>query len=255
MAQRHGPDHAHGHGRGHGDDPALAEMREVDARVMAPVLTDLVRQVVEQAGHGARRVVDLGAGTGVRTVAPALGLPEAEVVAVDRAPAMLERVLTRARAAGVDGRVRVLEADLAQGWPGTGPVDLVWASSSLHELPDPAFVLRGAAGVLLPGGSVAVVEMDSLPRFLPDDLGRGRPGLEARCHEVLARAGWNAYPDWTPYLTAVGLEVTRHRHVLEEQPPADLVSRYARAFLRRIRGHVGTHLGADDLAELDVLLG
>ncbi|WP_090592646.1 class I SAM-dependent methyltransferase [Auraticoccus monumenti] len=230
-------------------------MLEIDAQVMAPVLADLVEQVAEQAGAGTTRVVDLGAGTGVGTVALARRLPDAEVVAVDRAPAMLARVLTAARVAGVGDRVRTLEADLGQGWPDTGEVDLVWASSSLHEVPDPAAVLRRAADVLAPGGSVAVVEMDTLPRFLPDDLGRGRPGLEVRCHDVLARAGWNSYQDWTPYLAAVGLEVSRHRHVLETQPQADLLVRYARAFLQRIRDYVGQHLPAEDLAVLDVLLG
>jgi hypothetical protein len=113
-------------------------------------------------------------------------------------------------------------------------------------------VLRDAAAALTPGGLLVVVEMDSLPRFLPDDVA---PGLEARCAEVLAQAGWNAHPDWRPHLRRAGLEVVAEASFPVETtaaPPS--TERYARAWLRRVRAACDGRLPADDLGVLDGLL-
>jgi ubiquinone/menaquinone biosynthesis C-methylase UbiE len=81
----------------------------------------------------------------------------------------------------------------------------VWAASSLHEVADPDRVLSNVYAALHAGGLLVVVEMDDLPRFLPDDVGLGRPGLEARCHAALAQAGW---PPTTSPLSTVSWPVT-----------------------------------------------
>ena len=113
---------------------------------------------------------------------------------------LLARLSDKARDLGVAGRVRTVEADLDRVWPTIDPVDLVWASNSLHHLSDPDRVLADVFATIRPGGLLAVAEMESFPRFLPDDVGLGRPGLEARCHAAADEARAHDLPhlgdDW-----------------------------------------------------------
>lgn len=232
------------------DLPALLDL---DAEVLGAYLPAVTAWTAEHVAD-VRTVVDLGAGTGVGARALAEQFPEATVVALERAPAMLAR-LEAIRAGALAGRLEVVDADLDAAWPALGPVDLVWAASSLHEVTDPARVLAQARDLLRPGGAVVVVEMDSLPWFLPDDVGAGRPGLEARCHAALAAAGWNAVPDWAPVLTGAGLEVVARRQFpVQVGPGAAHAEEYARATLQHQRRALDGMLAAADLAALDDLL-
>ena len=56
----------------------------------------------------------------------------------------------KAAGRGLAGRVRALEADLDAGWPDLGPLDLTWASMSLHHLADPGRVLGDALAATRP---------------------------------------------------------------------------------------------------------
>ena len=182
------------------------------------------------------------------------------MTAVDMSAYLLDRLRGKARVLGVAGRVRTVQADLDTAWPAIGSVDLVWASSSLHHLADPDRVLTQVFGALRPGGLLAVLEMDSFPRFLPDHLGLGRPGLEARCHDALAEQRAAEVPqlgsDWGPRLSRAGFTVEAECSfaiALTPLPPA--TGRYAQASLRRIRPSLDGRLGAGDLATLDTLIG
>ena len=237
--------HAH-HSTGH------ADLLELDAHVQRSVLEELTGWAAALAPREVRTVVDLGAGTGSGSVALAGRFPSASVVAVDRSAEMLARTTAAAHVGGLDGRVRPLQADLDAAWPEVGPADVLWASSSLHELADPDRVLRDAAATLTPGGLLVAVEIDSLPRFLPTGPGAD---LEDRCVAVLTRLGWNAFPDWTPHLERAGLVVAGSRSFpLEDTVPVDLARRYAEVWLTRVRSAVADHLPAGDLAALDRLL-
>ena len=57
---------------------------------------------------------------------------------------------------------------------------------SLHHMADPGQVLRDALAATRPGGLIAVAEFSEPLRFLPDDLGFGRPGFESRIAECSA---------------------------------------------------------------------
>ncbi|MFC9788436.1 class I SAM-dependent methyltransferase [Rhodococcus sp. NPDC127528] len=253
---RHTHRHAgHHHGERIHDEAGLAELLDLDAEVHGSYLHDLSGWIGRHLRDLPRTVVDLGAGTGSGSLALAREFPSAEVIAIDRSAAMLERIEASAREAGVADRLRGVQSDLDVGWPPLGAVDLAWASSSLHEVADPDRLLRDIHGALNPGGVLAVVEMDALPRFLPDDIGLGRPGLESRCHEALARVNWNSHPDWRPHLERAGFEVVEQRSF-----PADAdqsqggIARYARVFLGRVRDFLGGQLADDDLDTLDRLL-
>lgn len=258
----HGHDHDEHHGPGgaHDHEAGLADLLDLDAEVLGSYLDQLVEWAGQLVSGAPRVVVDVGAGTGTGSLALARRFPSAHVVALDRSPAMLDRVATAADQHGLTGRLRVVPADLDQAWPDIGPVDLAWASSALHELADPDRVFRDLHAAMRPGGLLVVVELDALPRFLPDDLGHGRPGLEARCHQALVEAGWNAHPDWRPHLQRAGFDVLEQRTVLAEPaagdaaPAAGRVAEYAAAHLRRIRSAVHGRLDEGDLASLDLLL-
>lgn len=244
--------HTHTHHAAHAaaDLPALLDLDAQTLGAYLPAVTAWAAEHVDDV----RTVVDLGAGTGVGARALAERFGEATVVALERAPLMLER-LKAIRAGALDGRFEVVDADLDATWPALRPADLVWAASSLHEVADPTRVLAQARDLLQPGGAVVVVEMDSLPRFLPDDVGAGRPGLEGRCHAALAAAGWNAVPDWAPVLTGAGLEVVARRQFpVRVGPGAARAEQYARATLQHQRRALDGVLTAADLAALDHLL-
>lgn len=248
----HGADAVHGHGH---DDAGLADLLDLDAEVLGSYLDEVTAWAAEHAPAHARTVVDLGAGTGTGSLALARRFGSADVVAVDRSAAMLERVRIAVTAQGLTDRVRVVQADLDTAWPELADVDVVWAASSVHELADPDPVFRAVHDALAPGGLLVVVELDALPRFLPDDLGQGRPGLELRCHDALAQAGWNAHPDWRPHLQRAGFTVVEQRSFrVEADPVPPGTGRYAHTYLSRIRSALIDQLDADDLGTLDLLL-
>jgi SAM-dependent methyltransferase len=178
MEQGHLEHHHHG-------GPELAELLDLDAEVVHAYLSDVTAWVRQQAAGQPRRVLDLGAGTGTGTIALARCFAGADVVAVDQSPEMLARIRSRAAALGLAGRVTTVQADLDRAWPAIEPVDVAWASNVMHELASPGRVLADAFAAIRPGGLLAVAELGGHLRFLPDDFGLGRPGLEARCHAAL----------------------------------------------------------------------
>lgn len=115
----------------------------------AEVVACMLEQLALRPGE---RVLELGTGTGLLTAR--LLAAGAEVVAVDMAPAMLER--SRARAPRAD--LRQLDVTVP-GWTDALPrVDRVAASYLLHEFPLPQqrAVVEAAASRLTPGGWVVL---------------------------------------------------------------------------------------------------
>ena len=152
-------------------------MLDLDAEVLADHLRAVRAELLALADAPVRRVLDLGAGTGTGTFALLADLPDAHVVATDASPDMVERLRRRAADLGLAERVTVVQADLDEGLPAGEPVDLAWASASLHHLADPDRTLAEVATALRPGGLLAVVELAGFPRFLPEAR---RPGTRRR---------------------------------------------------------------------------
>ncbi len=253
--------HHHHHPAAESDPAAMAELLDLDAEVLHAYLSEVIDWVRELAADPPRRrILDLGSGTGTGALALARRFEEADVVALDLSAPLLDRLRDKALALGVTDRVRTVQADLDAAWPTIDPVDLVWASSSLHHMADPDRVLTDVFGAIHPGGLLVVAEMDSFPRFLPDDLALGRPGLEARCHAALAEGLANEVPnlgsDWGPRLSQAGFTIEAERHfaidLATPLPPA--TGRYAQASLRRMRSGLDGRMSADDLATLDTLI-
>lgn len=244
------------HPRHHTRDAGPAHLLDLDAEIHRAYLDEVTAWVGRHADHAPRTIVDVGAGTGTGTVALARRFPAAEFTAIDRSPAMLDRIGDTVRRAGIDDRVRIVAADLDTERPALEPADLIWAASSLHHLAHPDPLLRWFAEVLAPGGLVTVLETDGHPRFLPDDLGFGTPGLEARCHAAAARQGWNDYPDWGENLARAGLTmIGTRRFEIRLDPPPPRTADHARAVLTGMRHALADALAADDLDTLGRLLG
>ncbi|MFI9469786.1 class I SAM-dependent methyltransferase [Streptomyces sp. NPDC052492] len=275
MAHHHTPGHdddhrQHGHGQ-HGHDhehldwAELAPLLESQAELFTPLyeraLTWLAKEVTEPG-----LVVDAGSGPGVISGLFAETFPGARIVAVDGSEPLLERARARAERLGVADRFDTLTGDM----PGVlaeldYPADLLWASRSVHHLGDQGAALAACAERLAPGGTLAVMEGGLPARFLPRDIGFGRPGLQARIDAVEEERFTRMreelpdtvaqVEDWPALLTAAGLHHTRSRTFLLDLPAP--VPERARAYvvtsLSRTRDMLGEYLDADDRATLDRL--
>ncbi|MFF4037370.1 class I SAM-dependent methyltransferase [Streptomyces sp. NPDC001816] len=265
----HDQDHRHGHGHGHGTDIDWAEMAphlETQAELFTPVyeraMAWLAKEVTEPG-----LIVDAGSGPGVVACLFAEAFPGARIVAVDSTEPLLERARERAVRQGVADRFDTLAGEL----PGVldeleYPADLLWASRSLHHLGDQRAALAAFAARVAPGGTIALLEGGLPSRFLPRDIGIGRPGLQERLDVV--EAEWFARmradlpgsvavtEDWPALLTSVGLKHTRTRSFLLDLPaPAtDRARAHVAASLTRVSEAAAESLDAEDLATLDRLL-
>ncbi|MYW04898.1 class I SAM-dependent methyltransferase [Streptomyces sp. SID3343] len=282
-----GHEHGHGHGHGHGhhgtdiDWETMATELENKADLQLPVSRETAARLRKLLGAGStgsgtavRRILDIGSGPGVMSCVFAETFADAEVVAVDGTPALLDRALARAERLGLGGRVVVRHAELPEGLTGDdghgegglGTADLVWSSKAVHHLGDQQGTLDALAGVLRPGGVLAVAEGGVPMRFLPRDIGIGAPGIQARfdaAQESWFTAMRSELPgsiavieDWPAMLGRAGLTgVGSFTSFLDLPAPLDDAARaFLYAHLTRVRETVSESLDAEDRRTLDVLL-
>jgi 2-polyprenyl-3-methyl-5-hydroxy-6-metoxy-1,4-benzoquinol methylase len=102
-----------------------------------------------------RRVADLGCGVGWSTIAMASRLPQAEVFGWEPDQASVESAQRNAAEAGVD--VTFVAAD-AKRMAADGPFDLVTILEALHDMAQPAAVLRAVREALGPDGVVLIAD-------------------------------------------------------------------------------------------------
>ncbi|MFF0162055.1 class I SAM-dependent methyltransferase [Streptomyces sp. NPDC005263] len=273
----HDPGHDHqrsGHDHGHGGTDTGTD---IDWNEHAPMLesqaelfTPLYERALAWLGHKQTEpglIVDAGSGPGVISCLLADGFPGARVVAVDATEPLLERARARAARLGVADRFGTLAGEL----PGVlddleYPADLIWASNSLHHIGDQRAALAGFAARLAPGGTLALLEGGLPARFLPRDIGIGRPGLQARLdaleEEWFARMRADLpgavaeVDDWPGLMAAAGLRHTGTRSFLLDlpAPTTDRARAHAAATLSRLRDGFGDRLDSTDRATLDRLL-
>ncbi|MGG7572083.1 methyltransferase domain-containing protein [Streptomyces sirii] len=267
-------DHGHTSHAGHGshsdhhthtgddfDWAAMADLLELEGETHSPY----VRQALaELARLTPRRILDIGSGPGVAACRLAAVFPDAEVTAVDGAPELLARAEQRAERLGV--RLRTQVAEFPAGLADLGPADLVWSGQAVHHVGDQQGVLNQLAGLLEPGGVLAVVEGGLPPRWLPRDLGFGHCGLQERLDVAMAErfgrmraelpGSVAVVEDWPGMLRAAGLTDARSRTFLIDHPAplAEGSRRFVRGSLERCRQVLADLLDTEDLATLDRLL-
>ncbi|MFD6432320.1 class I SAM-dependent methyltransferase [Streptomyces venezuelae] len=270
QGQGHGHSHGHGHGHGHSHDgdmdwAAMGTMLERYARVAAPMygeVADWLRRWVPEPGV----VVDVGSGPGAVSFSLAESFPKARIVAADPEEALLERARERAAREGLTDRFDTVRAALPDAIDDVPEADLLWLCKSLHHVGDQGAALSALAGRLAPGGAVALLEGGLGARYLPRDIGFGRPALLSRLEAadeewfVGMRDGLegskDTTEDWPALLTAAGLRHVATRSFLLDLPAP--LSEDARAhviteFARR-REIQAERLAPDDAATFDRLL-
>ncbi|MFI5673932.1 class I SAM-dependent methyltransferase [Streptomyces cellulosae] len=272
MTHDHHEDHPQGRSPGHHRDHADIDWNEMASvlEAQAELFTPLYERALAWLGHKQTApglIVDAGSGPGVVSCLLADAFPGARVVAVDGTQPLLERARARAARLGVADRFGTLAGEL----PGVlddldYPPDLLWASRSLHHLGDQRAALAAFAARLAPGGTLALLEGGLPARFLPRDLGIGRPGLQARLdaleEEWFARMRADLpgavaeTEDWPGLMAAAGLRHTGTRSFLLDlpAPTTDRARAHAATVLSRTRDGFGDELDAADRATLDRLL-
>jgi SAM-dependent methyltransferase len=243
---------------------------ETSARFDAPWVADAVAWLVETSGRPEESgrpqlVLDVGCGAGGAACAFAEALGPGVVAGFDRDPRLLGIARRRAADAGLAHHIRWLAAGVDALPVEPGSTDLVWASGVVHHLPDQQAAIGTLAGLLRPGGRLALVEGGLPLRCLPFDVGLGRVGLEARLDE--ARSHWFAdmrdelrgppLPyGWPEGLRRAGLVDVRARSFLVEVPPPldDFGRQVAERHLRSGLTELDDRLAPDDRDTLARLL-
>ncbi|MFE9765306.1 methyltransferase [Streptomyces sp. NPDC005808] len=213
-----------------------------------------------------RRILDVGSGPGVASCVLARAFPQANVIAVDRSAPLLARAEVRAAERGLTGRVTTRRAERPEEFGRLGPAELIWTGNVCRHLGDQQAVLRSLASALRPGGVVAVAERGLPPRFLPRDIGLGRPGLQARLDAAIeaqfaaerARlpGATSVVEDWPYLLASAGLVPTGTRTFLIDLPaPLGLPARrHLHTRLRRMLAALGDGLDLVDRLTVEQLL-
>ncbi|WP_369173797.1 trans-aconitate 2-methyltransferase [Streptomyces sp. R28] len=269
MAHHHHADHEAGHHHHDHTDVdwnEMAPLLETEAELFTPLYEHAMAWLAKRQTEPGL-IVDVGSGPGVVACLFADTFPGARIVAVDGSAPLLERARGRAERLGVADRFDTLAGELPDVLDDLDyPADLLWAGRSLHHLGDQRAALAAFAARLTHGGTLALQEGGLPARFLPRDLGFGRPGLQARL-DALEQERFAAMradlpgsvaetEDWPALLTSAGLRPTGTRTFLLDlpAPTTDRARAYVVAFLTRIREGLGDHLDADDRATLDRLL-
>ncbi len=137
-------------------DTIAAEWDTDPRRVlMAQKVARAMRAALGPDGHG--RALEFGAGTGLVTLLMAGKL--AHVVAMDASAGMLE-VLKRKCILKKLGQVEALHGVVPADLP-AGPFDLIYSSMTLHHVQDVPGLLRRLYARLVPGGRVALADLDA----------------------------------------------------------------------------------------------
>lgn len=146
-----------------------ADRYETERRRLVPGYDDFYGAAVAAlalAGREIRRVLDLGAGTGLLARQVASAYPGVELVLLDAAPTMLEK----AREVLGAGAAYVL-ADLADPLPADEPWDAIVSALAIHHLDDGAKrrLFARVHAALAPGGMFINAEQVAGPTALFDD--------------------------------------------------------------------------------------
>lgn len=141
--------------------------------------TDLVKAWLPAVAGIDRRldggtVLDVGTGHGWSAIAVQAAWPAARVVGLDTDDASVAEARANAAQAGVDVAFELVPDGLAPDFTPYGPADVVLVLEALHDMAQPAAVLRAAREALAPGGIVVVADECVAHEFTApgDDLER-----------------------------------------------------------------------------------
>jgi L-threonylcarbamoyladenylate synthase len=180
-------------GQFHFDPAGYGEMIRADI----PVYEQFQAEVATASGVGARRVLELGTGTGETATALLDRHPGAELMGIDESSAMLGAARSRLPTDRVSLQVGRLEEPLPEG-----PFDLVASALCVHHLSgaEKRDLFARVAGVLGPGGRFVLGDVivpedsaDAVTSLTPDF---DRPSPLADQLQWLDEAGFDARLVW-----------------------------------------------------------
>jgi len=151
------------------------------------------------------KVLDFGCGTGLVTLR--LQPLVRSITGMDSSRGMLAALESKVAGQGLSN-VRTQFLDLEQGGKVEGHYHLIVSSMTLHHVPDPAALISQLAGALLPGGTLAVADLDTEDgSFHGDNTGVLHLGFDrARIKGLFERAGLSAVRDVTAAVVAKEIE-------------------------------------------------
>jgi len=150
--------------RSRGAAPRWARRFERDGREVHDHRAEIVRALALRPGMA---IADLGAGTGLFTVAFAETVgPTGTVYAVDLIPAFLAHIRRKIERAGLT-QVQLIQASDRSAELPPASVDLVFMSDVYHHLEYPQHVLASLRQALRPGGSLWVIDFQREPGRSP----------------------------------------------------------------------------------------
>lgn len=192
-----------------------------DARAeVQRAVQDRVLALLDDAAPDARRVLDVGAGTGALLARLVSARPGLSAAAIDLAPGMCGATRRAAPRAGI-------AAGDAEALPfRDGAFDLVVTTSTLQWLPRVAPALEEARRVLAPGGVLCVALFGTRTLYELREAWNAAAGERApRTHRFLSRE------ELAAALAGAGLEVeaTRDEELVERHPDARAVLRALKA--------------------------
>lgn len=160
------------------------------------VIADAVEHVTADRAHPL--ILDLGCGPGSLAARPAARLPQAEIVAVDMDPLLLE--LGRTHHANAARYVDTVIGDA--GWTDAlgldRPLDAAVSTTALHYLPEPALLrtYQQLAALLRPGGALIngdhFTQADPYCATLTAHVGNSRAERSHTCRPEDWKSWWNA---------------------------------------------------------------
>lgn len=169
---------------------------------MAKAVADAIVAAVPLQPHW--RALEYGCGTGLvgLRLLPHLG----HLLETDLSPGMLAVLGEKAAAAGLD-RIATQVLDLTTSPPPAERFDLIFSSMALHHIPDVAALVRTFHSMLIPGGWVALADLDAEDGSFhdPDVPGVAHHGFNREHIEQWLRAAG---------FTAIGI---RTAHVIERE--------------------------------------
>lgn len=136
---------------------AAATWDEKPARVQ--LAHDVARSILATVPVGPEtEVLDFGCGTGLLSLAIQ---PRARsVIAVDSSPEMIETLRKKLHGQGITN-VKTLLCDVEKGETLPGTYDLVVSNMTFHHIRDVGSLLLTLAGIIRPGGMIAIADLDS----------------------------------------------------------------------------------------------
>jgi SAM-dependent methyltransferase len=223
--------------------PDYAETMALYHRAYARELRAVVDALPLRVGD---RVLDLACGDGAYSgwLARRVG-PSGLVAAVDLSRAFLNLARSATEGEGVH-----LVTAAGQRLPfADGSFDLVWCAQSLYSLPDPVEAVRWMTRAVRPGGTVAVLENDTLHHILlpwPIEVELAVRAAELRGFAEESDRPWKFYVgrQLRDVFDRAGLECYRHRTLATNRhAPLEPDERgFFSLFLQNLRHRARPHL-------------